>query len=569
MDCRDRILSNLYADLIIDFTPTDDYTFPNSGQDYCYLPVGDFYLAYTNRAEVSTFSMDLNYYVNTPNLYGLMENEFDPVSLISSGIMQIQRPPLSLTGQGVIIAFIDTGIDYTLDVFRDQNGNSRIISIWDQEDQTGTPPEGYLFGSEYTQEQINEALRSENPYSIVPSVDELQHGTSMAGVAAGSMINGGRTYTGAAPDADIVVIKLKQCKPYMRDYYLIPEDVPAYAENDIMLAVEYADSFAVSFRRPVILCLGIGTNQGNHAGNSPLAKYLDEIATKRSRAVVVAGGNEGNAAHHYYGQLKRGQSDPSNYKDVEIRVGDRTRGFFLELWGSVPDIFNVAIRSPGGEVISPTRIRSGRGGGTYGFVYEKTRVSIDSVLIEQSTGEELIVMRFELPTPGIWTLRVIGQGEIYNGIFHMWLPIRQFMTGETYFLEPNPNVTLTEPSYASSVITVSTYNDRNNSFYQESGRGFSRTGQIKPDFAAPGVNIPTVYGAMTGSSLAAAITSGAVAQFMQWAVVEENKVLVESLEIKSYFIRGASRDGNLTYPNPEWGYGRLNLAGTFNTMVEI
>ena len=109
MDCRDRILSNLYADLIIDFTPTDDYTFPNSGQDYCYLPVGDFYLAYTNRAEVSTFSMDLNYYVNTPNLYGLMENEFDPVSLISSGIMQIQRPPLSLTGQGVIIAFIDTG----------------------------------------------------------------------------------------------------------------------------------------------------------------------------------------------------------------------------------------------------------------------------------------------------------------------------------------------------------------------------------------------------------------------------------------------------------------------------
>ena len=558
MDCKDRILSNLYADLIIDFTPPDDYTFPNSGQDYCYLPVGDFYLAYTNRAEVSTFSMDLNYYVNTPNLYGLMENEFDPVSLISSGIMQIQRPPLSLTGQGVIIAFIDTGIDYTLDVFRDQNGNSRIISIWDQEDQTGTPPEGYLFGSEYTQEQINEALRSENPYSIVPSVDELQHGTSMAGVAAGSMINGGRTYTGAAPDADIVVIKLKQCKPYMRDYYLIPEDVPAYAENDIMLAVEYADSFAVSFRRPVILCLGIGTNQGNHAGNSPLAKYLDEIATKRSRAVVVAGGNEGNAAHHYYGQLKRGQSDPSNYKDVEIRVGDRTRGFFLELWGSVPDIFNIAIRSPGGEVISPSRIRSGRGGGTYGFVYERTRVSIDSVLIEQSTGEELIVMRFELPTPGIWTLRVIGQGEIYNGIFHMWLPIRQFMTGETYFLEPNPNVTLTEPSYAASVITVSTYNDRNNSFYQESGRGFSRTGQIKPDFAAPGVNIPTVYGAMTGSSLAAALTSGAVAQFMQWAVVEENKVLVESVEIKSYFIRGASRDGNLTYPNPEWGaYGNI------------
>ena len=173
--------------------------------------------------------------------------------------------------------------------------------------------------------------------------------------------------------------------------------------------------------------------------------------------------------------------------------------------------------------------------------------------MEQSTGEELIVMRFELPTPGIWNIRVIAQGEVYSGIFHIWLPIQQFMTGETYFLEPNPNITLTEPAYAFSVITVSTYNDLNNSFYLESGRGFSRTGEIKPDFAAPGVNISTIYGAMSGSSLAAAITSGAVAQFMQWAVVQGNKILVESVEIKSFFIRGASRDGNLVYPNPEWG----------------
>lgn len=569
MDCRDRILSNLYADVIIDFAPPENHDFPGRGQDYCYVPVGGFNLVYTNRAESSPLIKSLYNYVNTPNLYGLMENEFDPVSLISSGIMQIQRPPLSLTGQGVVMAFIDTGIDYTLDIFRDRNGNSRILSIWDQEDQTGTPPEGYLFGSEYTQEEINEAINNENPYSIVPSRDELQHGTSMAGVAAGSRIDGGRTYTGAAPDADIVVIKLKQCKPYMRDYYLIPEEVPAYAENDIMLAVEYADSFGISFQRPVIICLGIGTNQGNHAGNSPLARYLNEIATKRSRAVVVAGGNEGSAAHHYFGQLRRGQSDPSNYEDVEIRVGDRTRGFFLELWGSVPDIFNIAIRSPGGEIISPSRIRGGRGGGTFGFVYERTQITIESVLVEQSTGEELIVMRFEFPTAGIWNIRVIGQGEIYNGVFHIWLPIRQFMTGETYFLESDPNITLTEPAYAANVITVSTYNDQNNSFYQGSGRGFSRTGEIKPDFAAPGVNIPTIYGVMTGSSLAAAITSGAVAQFMQWAVVEGNKILVESVEIKSFFIRGASRDGNLAYPNPEWGYGRLNVVGTFNTMVEI
>ncbi len=569
MDCSEKILSDLYADLIVDFMPPADSGVLRGRRDYCYLPVCNFYLVYVNRAQTTPFSLGLYAYGNTPNIYGLMENEFDPSSLIASGITQIQRPPLSLTGRGVVMAFIDTGIDYTLDIFKDANGNTRILSIWDQTDQTGTPPEGYLFGSEYTREQIDEALQNSNPYSIVPSRDELQHGTSMAGVAAGSAIDGGRTYTGAAPESDIVVIKLKQCKPYMRDYYLIPEDVPAYAENDIMLAVKYAESFAVAFERPVVICMGVGTNQGNHAGNSPLARYLDEVATQRSRAVVVAGGNEGNAAHHFRGQLKTGQSDNSNYEDVEIRVGENTRGFFLELWGSVPDVFNIAIRSPGGETISPSRIRSGRSGGTYAFVYEQTKITIDSILVEQSTGEELIVMRFELPTPGIWNIRVIAQGEVYSGIFHIWLPIQQFMTGETYFLEPDPNITLTEPAYAFSVITVSTYNDLNNSFYLESGRGFSRTGEIKPDFAAPGVNISTIYGAMSGSSLAAAITSGAVAQFMQWAVVQGNKILVESVEIKSFFIRGASRDGNLVYPNPEWGYGRLNLVGTFNTMVEI
>ncbi len=553
MDCSEKILSDLYADLIVDFMPPADSGVLRGRRDYCYLPVGNFFLVYVNRAQTTPFSLGLYAYGNTPNIYGLMENEFDPSSLIASGITQIQRPPLSLTGRGVVMAFIDTGIDYTLDIFKDANGNTRILSIWDQTDQTGTPPEGYLFGSEYTREQIDEALQNSNPYSIVPSRDELQHGTSMAGVAAGSAIDGGRTYTGAAPESDIVVIKLKQCKPYMRDYYLIPEDVPAYAENDIMLAVKYAESFAVAFERPVVICMGVGTNQGNHAGNSPLARYLDEVATQRSRAVVVAGGNEGNAAHHFRGQLKTGQSDNSNYEDVEIRVGENTRGFFLELWGSVPDVFNIAIRSPGGETISPSRIRSGRSGGTYAFVYEQTKITIDSILVEQSTGEELIVMRFELPTPGIWNIRVIAQGEVYSGIFHIWLPIQQFMTGETYFLEPNPNITLTEPAYAFSVITVSTYNDLNNSFYLESGRGFSRTGEIKPDFAAPGVNISTIYGAMSGSSLAAAITSGAVAQFMQWAVVQGNKILVESVEIKSFFIRGASRDGNLVYPNPEWG----------------
>lgn len=461
------------------------------------------------------------------------------------------------------------GIDYTLDIFRDSNGNSRILAIWDQEDQSGIAPEGFLYGSEYLREQINEALQSDNPYEIVPSRDELRHGTTMAGVAAGSSIDGGRTYVGAAPESDIVIVKLKQCKKYLRDFYLLPDDVPAYSENDVMLGVKYATSFLIPFERPVIICLGLGTNQGNHSGTSALAAYLSEVAALRSCAVVVGGGNEGNSAHHFAGKLRTGSNDLNNYEDVEIRVGSGVRGFVTEMWGNITDIFYISIRSPGGETVQPMRIRSGRSGGTYRFIFEETVITIDSVLAEQDTGEELIVIRFEAPTEGIWNIRVLAQGEVYNGEYNMWLPIRQFITGEVYFLQSNPYITMTEPAFSRNVISVSTYNDFNNSFYQESGRGFARNGSIKPDMSAPGVNVSTIYGAGTGSSIASAIAAGAVAQFMQWAVVEGNRILVEGVETKSYFIRGAARDGDVAYPNREWGYGRLDIAGTFETISMI
>ncbi len=568
-NCRDRILSDAYGDLIIDFEPPARELFPERIRDYCIVPVGDYRMIYVNRSELSPFSESLYSYVNTPNLYGLMQNEFDPTSLIESGITGLQRPPLSLRGEGTIIAFIDTGIDYTLDIFKDEAGNSRILSIWDQEEQSGVPPEGFLYGSEYKGERINEALASENPYEIVPSRDELRHGTSMAGVAAGSSIDNGRTYVGAAPGADIVVVKLKQCKQYLRDFYLLPDNVPAYSETDVMLGVKYAREFATSFERPVIICLGIGTNQGNHAGTSALARYLSQVAASRSCAVVVGGGNEGNSAHHFAGRLQTGNNDVNNYEDVEIRVDSGVKGFVMEMWGNNTDILYISIRSPGGESIQPMRIRQGGSGGSYGFVFEDTRITIYNFFVEQSTGEELIVIRFEAPTEGVWNIRVLPQGAVYNGEYNMWLPIRQFITGDVYFLRPNPYITMTEPAFSENVITVTSYNDMNNSFYQESGRGFAANDRIKPEMSAPGVNISTIYGAQTGSSLAAAITAGAVAQFMQWAVVEGNRILIDGVETKSYFIRGASRDGDITYPSEEWGYGRLDAVGVFEVISRV
>lgn len=151
----------------------------------------------------------------------------------------------------------------------------------------------------------------------------------------------------------------------------------------------------------------------------------------------------------------------------------------------------------------------------------------------------------------------------------MWLPITQFMHGETYFLNPDPYITLTDPGIAVNPITTSTYNDLNNSFYGNSGRGFLRNGTIKPDLSAPGVDISTSLGKRTGSSLAAALTAGSVAQFFQWTVVQSNSPLAENEEIKTYFIRGAVREPGIVYPNQEWGYGRLNVAEAFDALAGI
>ncbi len=584
--CGERILSNDYSDWIIDFELTPEIQEPNEGNtDYCYHQVDNqLGLVFARQDRMKPISF-LNYaYRAIPSVFGLQQEPvtlsgetFDPTPLIDSGITPLQRPPLNLTGKGTIIALLDVGIDYQNPVFLKPDGSSRILAIWDQTIQEGEPPEGFDYGTEYRQEKINEALRSERPLEIVPSQDTNGHGTAMASIAAGSVVIGEGAFSGAAPDADLVVIKLKECKPYLREFYLLPENVPAYQSTDIIMAVEYADRFARSFYRPVIFCLGVGSSFGSHTGSSPLSSYLNRIAAKRSRVVVVAGGNEGNTANHYEGKLDpvNGSNINESRKEIEIRVGEKEKGFLAEVWGKAPNQFSLGIRSPGGETIPNTGAKVGRGV-EYQFVYEQTRITVSYALVEGATGDELITVRFENPTPGIWTIILQNDSGLPGADFHVWLPISQFLSAEIYFLQPNPNITLTVPSYAQDCITVSSYSTQNNSIYVRSGRGFSRGSMIKPDLAAPGVDISVVVrglpgevrlGKMSGSSLAAAITAGGIAQFMQWAVTDNHANYLRTSEVKNYLIRGAVRDTNLTYPNRQWGFGKLSIQGVFDSLA--
>lgn len=572
MTDREKIASNDYVEIITDFLQPEELE--NPVQDFVFQRIDtDLGITYINKDEVNVDIRESTYR-SIPKAYGLMQTSemqrgsFDPAPLMKSGVLQVQREPLNLTGRGVVIGFLDTGIRYEEDVFRKEDGSSRILGIWDQNINTGRAPEGLLYGTEYTKEMIDEALFSDAPREIVPSYDEIGHGTAIASVAAGSQISGGLRFTGAAPDADIAVVKLRQIKPYLREFYMIPDDVPAYSESDLITAVKYLESYAISLVRPLVICIGMGTNMGDHEGHSILSGYLNTIATRRSRAVVLCGGNEGNSAHHYVGYASEGL--PETTDNVEIRVGEGERGFIAELWGNIPANHAISIRSPGGETTDRVDFKAGDTR-EFSFVYERTRIRVDHVLVEQGSGEELIFFRFVDPTPGVWTIQVsiMGGSTQEEGSFHIWLPITAFLQEETYFLRPSPYTTITEPGNTREGITTTFYQDANNSFFGESGRGFTRKGNAKPDVCTPGVAIDTVLGKRTGASMGAAILAGICAQFMQWAVVEGNRQWVESRELKNYLIRGALRAPGEVYPSREWGYGRVNIARTFDVLAGV
>lgn len=581
MTCRDMILSEEFQDFLTYYIlPEGTLEEEVSSDAFCLVPVsGRLWSVYFNRQNLPPLSFSRYQYRYVTELYGLADEfvwsaqgqSFDPQPLNASGITELQRAPLFLTGRNVVIGFADTGIDYRNPVFRRQDGSSRILAIWDQTDQTGTAPEGFYYGSEYTREQINEALSLENPLEAVPVTDDNGHGTRMASAAAGSAVNDGLDFLGAAPDADIVVVKLKQAKQYLLDFYLIPEGVPAYESNDIVLAVKYLNSFAVPFARPVCICLGIGRSFGDHMANSALSRYLSEVSSDINRVVVVSGGNEGNTAHHYAGTVTERESE-----EIELRVGEGTRGFLMEIWGNLPSYFAVKVRSPGGEEIPVISSRLEQEV-EYSFVYGRSRIRIDYRLNDLATGSEVAVVRLEEPAAGVWTFQLVQESAGY-GAFHMWLPIRQFVDGSVEFLRPNPDSTLTAPAYAEDVLGVSAYNSRNNSFYVNSGRGFALDGRIKPELAAPGVDLSvasgmlrgsTVVASASGTSLAAAVMSGACAQFLQWCVQDGNYPDINGTSLINFFVRGAARDASQSYPNRTFGFGKLDVAGVFDWIAGI
>ena len=571
--CNVSPASEEIADFIVRYSPRAVDSLYELAQTRCVNLVSQEYaIVHAPLSGVLPLSFTQHTYSAIPKLYGLQ----DTTALEATGILPVfSQPNLMSTGQGILIGMIDTGIDYTNPLFQNPDGTSRILRLWDQTIESENTPEAVagfqpFYGTVYSQEDLNRALASEQPLELVPSTDTSGHGTFLAGVAAGRQIQSPTTFSGAAPDAALAVVRLKPAKQYLREFFAVPPDADAYQENDIMAAAAFLLGVAGQYQMPLVLCLGVGTSQGSHSGISPLAMQLQALSGTRGFACVTGAGNETGFRHHYFGNL----SPDQEYEDVELRVADSPSGFSMELWADVSELYTVGFVSPSGEVIERIPMTVGQET-TISFQLDATRILISYQITESSSGRFLAFLRFTGPAPGIWHIRVYPTLFV-AGQFHIWLPMQGFLTEDTGFLRPDPDITITDPGNAPLLLTVSTYNHVTGSLYIHSSRGFTATGQIKPDFAAPGVEVqgPGIppgtsrLSRQTGSSVATAITAGAVACLFSWGFTQGNDTTLTSISVKSILIRGAERKEAFRYPNRQWGYGTLNLYQAFLLMRE-
>ena len=508
--------------------------------------------------------------------YGLLSEE----ELAASGVLQLREGPFTnLRGGGVLLGFVDTGINFADGAFRNADGSTRLVGLWDQTIEDQTTSDFAFYGTEFSEEEINLALQTENPYAVIPSRDENGHGSALVRAAGGSEERVGRfpvgrtgapgqrtseqpsermqqegtgqnPYGGVAPLASIVMVKLRQAKPYLRDFWQIPDNAFCAAEEDIIYGIEWLLSVADRENMPLVLCIALGSNQGNHTGQTVLSRYLDEVARYPGVCVCTAAGNEGGSGHHFFGRV---QGD--GYEEVEINVAEGEQGFSTELWAVAPDLFTVEIISPAGEVI-PRIPGRGSFNRQYRLYFEGGTVWIQSNLYDQSVGTQGIWIRFSEPAAGVWRIRVYAEGE-FSKSFHMWLPMRGFLREETTFLRPDPYVQICDPGVAKEVLTFTAYDVISGSLYTAASYGYTADNRIKPDVAAPKGEI--LY---QGTGMATAFGAGCAALVFEAAIREEAYVILDTLVLKRLFTASANRDGR-EYPNREWGYGKLDVYGVF------
>ena len=547
----------------VDFNVINTDRFKQYVRDKPFLKLGtelanELIVVYTHRDNIQILFEDLGHDYN--EFFPKIMSPLDSKSNEDSGITQIQNQPfLSLSGRNVVIGFVDTGIDYTKEAFRFEDGSSKILYLWDQTIEGNRPDDIYM-GSVYTQEDINRALNSDDPFSIVPSRDEDGHGTFMASVAAS---NERGEYIGAAPKAYIIAVKLRRAREYYIERFLLPQDNPnLFQSTDFILGLKFVLDRTEALNLPVVMCITLGSNSSGHDGNTLLEDYISFVSQRAGYVFICAAGNESNARHHSQGTLERMGATET----FSINVGRQDESFSLSVYGPAYDKISASIISPTGEVIARLPFKVGLKY-TEKLIFEDT-----SITIEYYKGvNNQIWIGFRNATQGIWDVTLFGD-SIVSGEYFVWLPITGQVSPYVELLKPVPEYTIVYPAAALRSVACGAYNSNDNSLFVSSSWGPTRLPRMAPDIVAPGVNVAGIYptgpGTKTGTSVAAAITAGAAALLLEWAIVQGNIPAMDGDLIRTFLISGATRDENMVFPNIKWGYGKLNLFGSFSVIRE-
>lgn len=468
---------------------------------------------------------------------------------------------INLSGKGTVVGIIDTGIDYLNKEFQTKDGKTRILRIWDQTIQSEEiSPDGNTFwGSEYTDEQINNALNAyragEDPYSIVPSKDHMGYGTAMAGIIGASGFE--PDMKGAAPECEFVVVKLSRDLVSER----LTDTEELYDMASIMAAINYILNFALDKNKPTVIYMPFGTTLGNHRFNGILESYIDDVCSNLGISVVTSAGDEGNGRNHAFDIIEKN----GDFKETQLYV-DKQKFLMMDIWTMKPNNISIGIIAPSGESIGVIAALF-KQKEEFKFVVEGTEVLIQYYLPEDLSGDELISVYFSGLQPGIWKIIVYGN-YVVDGRYDIWMFSKKMLKGETSLTSSVACGTITSPSTSSSSLTISNYNQNNMTVYPQSGLATIALKEHEIDVAAGGVQVKCLFlnnqkVYITGSGVAAAVATGVALLLFQWGIVKGNAPYMYSQTLKSYMLRGTYRRKNDLYPNIEWGYGILDLLGIF------
>jgi len=550
-----KILDENYFDLIVENTMS-----PVNNEDV--TPLNEtHHILHVSTSKINICDQSQIPYYYLPDLY-------TPISIIdrnkaNNESFRFSSEP-ALHGKDIIVGMIGTGIDYQHPAFLNNDKTTRIISIWDQSEQSGTIPSGFTFGSEYTGETINQALSLKDPLSVVPSIDTNGHGTAIASIVAGSP-DSNQSFSGIVPESELLIVKLKEAKQNLKQLFFVPDDSLCFQESDLILGIRYLITVSQNLNRPLVICIALGSNQGGHDGISPISTFLNGIAELPNIGVAVATGDEANKERHYFGHAF---SEPY-YHDFQLNVGSSDKLFSMEIWPYAPSSLSIDIISPLGE--STKNIYPSFACNEFTFEQSQSILFVNDFVFQSGSRNPLILIRCINPYPGTWHLRILGV-ETTPFSFHAWLPSGTLISDGTFFINADPDTTITAPGNTTDPLTVATYNQINNSILTDSGRGYTRLRVIKPDIAAPGYQIPCAvpenqYGAISGTGAAVGYAAGAIAIALEWAGIKINYINLNGNQIRGLLTFNALRDPGVTYPNNIWGYGRLNIQNLLNMLL--